>query len=392
MTDKKDFFSLPKDICYLNCATMSPTPKVTELAGIEGLLRKSQPQEITSADFFENAEIVRDLFAKLINCPSSANIAIMPSVSYGIAVVVKNILKKQIPSNKSKIVLIGDEFPSDVYGWHELISERPNLKIETISAPETLENRGEKWNEKLLNALKKDALLVCLSPTHWADGTYFNLDEISKKCKENDVLLIIDGTQHIGAMEFHIEKIKPDFVICAAYKWLLGPYGSALAYLGDYFNDGFPLEQTWIGRKNSNDFKNLINYQSEYQRAAFRFNMGEFGNFITLPMLQKSLELLIEWQPSNIQHYTKNLSKNYIETLKGLGFWVEEEAYRASHLFGIRIPNNISMDSIRKAMPENKIYVSYRGNAIRISINVWNTEKDLEKFCAVLENLQQLKI
>lgn len=392
MTNKKDYFSLPNDIHYLNCATMSPTPKGTEQAGMEGLLRKSQPHKITSEDFFSTAEKVRELFGQLINSPSSANIAIMPSVSYAIAVVVKNILKKQIPSNKSKIILIGDEFPSDVYGWHELISERPNLKIETISAPETLEKRGQKWNKSLLESLNKGVFLICLSPTHWADGTSFNLEDISKKCKENDILLIIDGTQHIGAMAFDVEKINPDFVICAAYKWLLGPYGTALAYLGDYFNDGFPLEQTWIGRKNSNDFKNLINYQSEYQTAAFRYNMGEFGNFITLPMLQKSLELLIEWKPANIQHYTKNLSKKSIEKLKGLGFWVEEEEYKASHLFGIRIPNNISIESIQKAMLENKIYVSYRGNAIRISINVWNTEKDLGKFCAVLENLQQLKV
>lgn len=392
MNNKKDYFSLPEDIHYLNCATMSPTPKDTEQAGMEGLLRKSQPHQITSEDFFTTAEKVRELFGQLINSPSFANIAIMPSVSYGIAVVVKNILKKQIPFNKSKIVLIGDEFPSDVYGWNELMAERPNLKLDTISAPETLENRGEKWNEKLLNALEKDALLVCLSPTHWADGTSFNLEDISKKCKENDILLIIDGTQHIGAMVFDIEKIKPDFVICAAYKWLLGPYGTALAYLGKYFNDGVPLEQTWIGRKNSNDFKSLVSYQSEYQEGAFRYNMGEFSNFISLPMLVKSLELLIDWQPKNIQGFAKNLSQKYAEKLKNLGFWIEEEEYRASHLFGIRIPNNISIESIQKAMLENKIYVSYRGNAIRISINVWNDEKDLEKFCAVLENLLQLKV
>ncbi len=387
MTNKKDFFSIPEEIYYLNCAAMSPTPKVAEIAGIEGLLRKSQPQEIITTDFFENAEKVRELFAKLINCPTSENIAIMPSVSYGVALVVKNILKKQIPISKTKVILIGDEFPSDVYGWHELISERPKLKIETISAPETLENRGQKWNKKLVEALDKDVLLICLSPTHWADGTSFNLENISKKCKENNILLIIDGTQHIGAMEFDVEKIKPDFVICATYKWLLGPYGSALAYLGEYFNDGYPLEQTWIGRKNSNDFKNLINYQSEYQDGAFRYNMGEFSNFITLPMVQKSLELLIEWQPDNIQQYTKNLSQKYVEKLKSLGFWIEEEEFRASHMFGIRIPSNISIEAIQKAMLENKVFVSYRGNAIRISINVWNTKKDLEHFCKILENL-----
>ena len=164
MTNKKDYFSLPKDIHYLNCATMSPTPKGTEQAGMEGLLRKSQPHKITSEDFFTTAENVRELFGQLINSPSSANIAIMPSVSYAIAVVVKNILKKKIPSNKSKIVLIGDEFPSDVYGWHELISERQNLKIETISA--MLPGSANALFQKYAHATRLDANLKIAGPYH----------------------------------------------------------------------------------------------------------------------------------------------------------------------------------------------------------------------------------
>ncbi len=51
MTTKKEFFSIPDNIHYLNCATMSPLPKKVEEAGIKGLLRKSQPYEITQEHF-----------------------------------------------------------------------------------------------------------------------------------------------------------------------------------------------------------------------------------------------------------------------------------------------------------------------------------------------------
>jgi hypothetical protein len=48
--NQKHLFSLPEDVYYLNCATMSPLLKSVEEAGIKGLLRKSQPYEITQDD------------------------------------------------------------------------------------------------------------------------------------------------------------------------------------------------------------------------------------------------------------------------------------------------------------------------------------------------------
>lgn len=386
---KKEFFSLPENIHYLNCATMSPLPKVVEEAGIKGLLRKSQPYEITQEHFFDTAINVKKKFAKLINCIDYEQIAIMPSVSYGMATVVKNILKRGFSKHKTKIVLVGEEFPSDVYGWRELVAEKPQLSIETIHPPEELDNRGQNWNNKLLEALDQEALLVCISPTHWADGTRFYLKKIKQKCTENDILFIIDATQHLGAYAFDIQKIQPDFLVAATYKWLLGPYGTTLAYFGKYFDNGFPLEQTWIGRKNSQDFKNLIHYQSDYQEGAFRYNMGEFSNFINLPMVEKALDLLIDWQPEEIQKYAKTLGKPYIERLIKAGYWIENEDFRAAHLFGIRLPVNLKIEAIQKALSDQKVFVSYRGNAIRLSINVWNDEVDMEIFTQTLENLSK---
>jgi selenocysteine lyase/cysteine desulfurase len=385
MQDKKAFFSLPENIHYLNCATMSPLPKIVEEAGIKGLLRKSQPYEISQEHFFDTAIHVKKKFAKLINCPDYEQIAIMPSVSYGMATVVKNILKKGIPNHKTKVVLVGEEFPSDVYAWGELISENPKVSIETIQAPQELNNRGKNWNNTLIEALNSEALAVCISPTHWADGTLFNLEKIKEKCLQNGILLIIDATQHLGAYAFDIQEIRPDFLVAATYKWLLGPYGTTLAYFGKYFDDGFPLEQTWIGRKNSQDFKNLINYQTDYQEGAFRYNMGEFSNFINLPMVEKALDLLIEWQPVEVQNYAKNLAKPYIERLRNAGYWIEIEDFSSAHLFGIRLPKDLKIETIQKTLSDEKVFVSYRGNAIRLSINVWNDENDMELFTKTLE-------
>ncbi len=378
----KEKFSLPSDVVYLNCATMSPLSIMVEEQGIKGLLRKSRPFQITQDDFFAEAEIVKARFAEIINCPEPDRIAIMPSVSYGMATVVKNLIRKRSLSEPQKVLLVSEEFPSDVYPWEELTEK--GVRLETIPAPDSLVERGKNWNEKLLAAIDENTLLLCISPTHWADGTRFDLIAISQKCRQHNVFFVIDGTQHVGAYPFDIEEVKPDFLICAVYKWLLGPYGNALAFCGDFFDDGSPLEQTWIGRQDSQNFKDLINYQTEYRPKAYRYNMGEFSDFIKLPMISASLGQILEWQPSRIQNYAGSLTQNFIAELKNAGYWVEDKAFRASHLFGIRPPAKVDLPRLQADLLKNKIYLSYRGLSIRVSVNVWNDEADLAKLATVL--------
>ncbi len=382
LSNQKHLFSLPDDVHYLNCATMSPLLKSVEEVGIKGLLRKSQPYSITQDHFFDTVEIVKTEFAKLINCSDNQRIAIMGSVSYGLATVTKNLLKRGLATAGKKVVMVGEEFPSIVYAWDEL--KENGVAIELVTAPDTFQNRGQLWNEKLLNSIDNQTLLVCISPTHWSDGTLFDLQAIGKKCRAVNAFFCIDGTQHIGAYPFDIQEVKADFVVCAAYKWLLGPYGSALAYMSEWFEEGTPLEQNWAMRKDSNDFKNLINYQAEYRPKAYRYNLGEMSNFINLPMIAEALRQLNEWGVANIQDYARNLANPYLDVLDKAGFWIENSEFRTAHLIGIRLPQGANLAKIQAKLLAKKVYVSYRGSAIRVAVNVWNDDSDMELLTNIL--------
>lgn len=378
----KHLFSLPDEIHYLNCATMGPNLKSVEAAGIQGILRKSQPFKITQEHFFDTIETVKSEYSKLINCPDSQRIAVIGSVSYGLAIVAKNLIKKGLAKAGKKIVMVGEEFPSIVYAWDEL--KILGVEIELVTAPESLENRGEIWNQKVLQAIDNQTILFCVSPTHWSDGTLFNLIELGEQCRKVGALFAIDGTQHIGAYPFDIQDVKADFVVAAAYKWLLGPYGSALVYLSEWFDDGAPLEQNWAMRMNSNDFKNLINYQSAYRAKAYRFNIGEMANFTNLPMIAEALRQINEWGVSSIQTHAKDLLDPFIDELITAGYWIEKEEFRANHLFGIRLPQGVELSIIQKELIDNQVFVSYRGTAIRVSLHLWNDSSDINTLMQVL--------
>jgi len=96
-------------------------------------------------------------------------------------------------------------------------------------------------------------------------------------------------------------------------------------------------------------------------------------------MLTKAISQVNKWGPQNIQDYCEKLTSPYIKELKELGVQIEADEYRGRHLFGLRLPNHMDMEEIKKQFAERKIFVSIRGNSIRISPNLYNLESDLER-------------
>src|SRR5262245_32067728 len=84
LPSQRHLFDIPDDVAFLNCAYMSPLPKVALIAGDRGLRRKGRPWTIAPADFFSSSETVRKLFADLINADAD-DVAFAPAVSYGMA-------------------------------------------------------------------------------------------------------------------------------------------------------------------------------------------------------------------------------------------------------------------------------------------------------------------
>jgi len=380
LNNQKDLFNLPDDITYLNCSYMSPLLKSVAEVGVRSLYGKEDPTSVKPDDFFKNTAALRTEFARLINANSERDCAIIPSVSYGMANVAKN-----LKAGKGDNIVIADEqFPSNVYAWKELERER-GIELKYVQAPKVREGRGKLWNERILEAIDSNTKMIATGHVHWADGTKFDLKAIRKRADEVGAIMAIDGTQSIGALPFDVQEFRPDAVVAAGYKWLMGPYASGIAYYGEYFRDGKPIENNWMNRLNSEDFRNLINYQDEYQPGSIRYEVGESANFILTPMLTQAIKQVNAWGPENIQAYCKSMTAVCMTELKNLGVQIEDEAYRGEHLFGLRLPEHMDMEALRARFEAERIYVSVRGNSIRISPHLYNTQSDLEKLVETFE-------
>lgn len=360
---------------------MAPNLKEVEAAGIQGISRKNLPFEITINDFFEPVERVKKAFSQLIHNPDPQRIAIIPSVSYGIASVARNIK----PKSYGNIVVAAEQFPSNYYAWKRY-ADTYDLQIRTIGPPDP-NRKGASWNRAILDNIDKETAVVAIGNVHWADGTLFNLENIREACNQFDSYLVIDGTQSVGALPIDVSKIQPDALICAGYKWLFGPYSIGMAYYGPRFDQGIPIEENWINRKGSENFQALVNYEEQYQLQARRYSVGESSNFILIPMLEAALQQIQEWGIENIQAYTGKLVQPYLDPLREMGCIIEEDNYRCGHLFGIRLPKHIDLDGLKTHFKKEKIYVSFRGSAVRISSHVYNDKNDMEKLVKTIREV-----
>jgi kynureninase len=82
LRSQRDLFEIPEDIAYLNCAYMSPQLRPAREAGERAVSRKSRPWEITPDQFFEDAEEIRALFARLVG-GDAEGVAIVPPSATG---------------------------------------------------------------------------------------------------------------------------------------------------------------------------------------------------------------------------------------------------------------------------------------------------------------------
>lgn len=376
---QKHLFSLPDDITYLNCATMSPLSKAVEAAGHKALAWKAQPHTMFSTDFFEPVTKLKHTFAQFINCPEPQRIALIPSVSYGMAIVARNIKVKR----GENIILVGDQFPSNVYPWIK-IAQKSGAKVIFVAPPEGLHERGKRWNEAILAQINAKTRLVAMGNVHWTDGTWFDLLKIRAKTHEIGALLVLDATQSLGALPFDVQKIQPDALITAGYKFMFGGYAQGLAYFSERFDEGEPLEENWINRLGSEDFRTLINYQPLYKPMANRYCAGEHSNFTHVAMLTAAIEQIMGWGVENMQHYLKNITQKSLEAVRDLGCWVENEEYRCGHIFGIRLSDGFDGAKFQENLQKNKIFVSFRGTSIRVSPNVYNDEADMMRLVEYL--------
>ncbi|MDJ0748413.1 MAG: aminotransferase class V-fold PLP-dependent enzyme [Woeseiaceae bacterium] len=374
-SDYRAAFDLPRDICYLNAAYMTPQPRAVLEATIRGATRRAQPWTITPPDFFSEVEALRSAFANQTGC-NADHIAVVPSAGYGVACAANN-----LSTSAGDIILtMGDQFPSNYYSWRrQALTTGAEIQVVT-------KEDGQAWSDALIAAIAhfgERIAVATLEGHHWASAETVDLDTVIPALRDVGAKVVLDLTQTIGGCPVDIRQLGPDFMVAAAYKWQFSPYGVSFLYVDEQYFDGVPIEEAWMSRDRAEDFSRLAEFTDRYQPGARRFDMGEKCGFSNISGALAALQLLDEWRIETIADTLHATNERIAGILDAHGFETMPLERRGPHFQSARLPDTEPRE-LAAQLIEHHVYASVRGDHLRVAPHLYTDDIDLERFDAAL--------
>ena len=89
------------------------------------------------------------------------------------------------------------------------------------------------------------------------------------------ILLYLDGTQSLGALQFDVSRIRPDLFAVDAYKWLLSPNGAGFMYVSPELRERLaPAVIGWRSHRDWRNHENLHHGAPEFAAEAEKYEGG----------------------------------------------------------------------------------------------------------------------
>ena len=375
LESQRHLFDIPPEVAYFNCAYNSPLLIEAGKALVEGAMSNCRPWQRKPADFFDDAEKFRKLASRALGGNSECY-AVIPSASYGTSTVAR-IFEEKL-GRGDEIIVLEKAFPSEYLPWQRL-SQATDAKLVVVKAPTDFN-----WTQAVLDCLTTQTKLVAIPNCHWTNGAQLNLLAISEATHALGACLSLELTQSLGALPLDMDRVSPDFVIAAGYKWLLFPYGLSLFYVDPRWHRERPLEETWLSREGAQVFEKLTNYVASYQSGARRFEMGQKSIPSLLPGGLVALRQLGDWGVSNIADSLEVINDCIAQVLEETGWAPVPKQYRSPHLLGAFSEGDVPKEFVERLAGQN-VFVSYRENSLRITPHLHVNGHDLSQLFRVLE-------
>jgi len=378
LPSQRHLFDIPRDVCYLNAASWGPLPRAAVESGRIAVARKGQPWALPSGFMQEQIERARRAAANLINAEPT-DIALIPSVSYGVATASKLM---SLPPG-ARVLLLENDHVSPVLEWRTR-AQREDILCDTVGQP----TDGD-WTAALLDALERPGAppvgVASISSVHWSDGCAIDMARLGAALRRHGAALLIDATHAAGMLRLDVQVLDPDFVVFPTYKWVLGPYGCAFLYIAKRHQSGEPLEQTGAARRSISSEQAPYLRDIAYVSGARRFDMGEREFFISLETAAFGMEQVAAWGSAAIGERLRMLTDRLAEGVRNTKVSIPDARVRAPHILSLGFPRGVP-DGLMQRLSSAQVHAALRLGRLRISPHVYNDEADVDRFLEVFHH------
>lgn len=207
---------------YLNSATMGLPPRAT-LDALAGAVEEWRRGTAHAPGYDAVIAAARASFARLVHVPAST-VAVGHQVSPLVALVAA-----AVPDGSTVLVPEG-EFTSLTFPF--LVQSGRGVRVREVPL------------EELAEHVDGGTGLVALSAVQSSDGRVAPLDAVQEACRVHGIEVLVDVTQAAGWLDVDASRFA--YTVCAGYKWLLSPRGTAfLTVREDLWDSLVPQAAGW---------------------------------------------------------------------------------------------------------------------------------------------------
>ncbi|CAH2944198.1 MAG: Cysteine desulfurase (EC [uncultured Paraburkholderia sp.] len=356
---------------FLNHAAISPIPCSVQQAMMRATEMQVHTLAVSEAPAHAEYARGRSLAASLVGA-QQGHVAYVQNTSIGMSMVATGIDAK--PGDN--VVVPEMEFPSNFLPWIQL--EAIGVEVRRVQAV-----NGRITAGVLRDHIDAKTRVVALSHVQYYNGYRVDLASIGDLCREAGVLLVVDGTQSIGALEVDMEACGVDVLIAASHKWMLGPVGTGFMAFSVRAMDRIrPVLVGWLSVKDPFAFNRTL----DFMETAERFEPGSENNVGIFGLTQRFASIN-DIGKEVIEARVLHLVEYLFESARSAGLQVVNPLAEneRSGIVLLRHPTRCAED-VHTDLSHNRILTSIRSGSIRISRHYHNTIDELDQVIGAMTN------
>ena len=373
----KDWFLLDPDITFLNHGSYGACskPVFKEYQDWQKKL-EDQPVQFMTNQVYSAMEKSRESMSQFVGCDEEELVFFQNPTT-----AVTNVIYNLDLKSGDEVLMSNHEYGALVRAW-KMWGKKTGVNIiqQDISVPVTTE---ENFIEDFWKGVTPQTKVVFLSHITSSTALIFPIEKIIKLAKEQNILTIIDGAHVPAHIPLNIHELGCDFYTGACHKWLCAPKGSSFLFVKKDHQDWVkPVVVSW-GK--DGDDPTPSEFIQNFQWQGTR----DMSAFLTIPTA-------INFYIKEIRPYQESCKKIIQDTCSEFPSVLNTEPISAgiewlAQLVAHPLPKNIPSNLKKRLWEEYQIEIpvfEWNGQEfVRVSIQVYNTQKDVDLLMSALRSL-----
>lgn len=335
----------------------------------------------------EEFEETRSLVKEFINASSENEIIFTRGTTEGINLISSS-LSKFYFNEGDEIIISEMEHHSNIVPW-QMIADENKLNLKVINVSENGEIDMDHFNS-LISEKTKLVSIVYISNTL---GTINPVKKIIEKCKENNILSVVDGAQSSAHKKIDVTDLNCDFYVFSAHK-MYGPTGVGVVYGKEEILEKMPPYMGGGEMIKDVSFSNTSYNNLPYKFEAGTPNIGDVIGFKEAINYIKNIGIDdIETYEISLKKYTEDALKK-IDGIKVVGtakdkvgiFSFTTEKVHYYDLGLLLDAKGIALRTGHHCTQPLMDKYSLDGTA-RLSLAIYNSTEEVDYFVESLSNL-----